>query len=75
MEFKWKVRNQSKCWNLGVKGLRGDWSNCSNLNAKCQVDQNVEIWVIRGPRLIKMLKFEWKGESMETFKFEDKAGN
>ena len=40
VEIKWKVGNRSKYWNLGV---RGDWSNCRNLSAKWQINQNVEI--------------------------------
>ena len=42
------VGNRSKCWNL---------------SARCQVDQNVEIWVKKGSRLMKMSNLSERRES------------
>ena len=72
LEFDWKIRNWSEYWNL---------------RTTLRIDQNVEIWVKMSSRskcwnlsekkgsLIKMSKFEWRGESIKTLKFEDKVGN
>ena len=46
--FEWKVGNQSKSWHLSA--IRWNWSKCWNLSAKCQIDQNVEIWAKKGDR-------------------------
>ena len=55
LEFDWKIRNWSERWNL---------------SAKCQVDQNVEIWVKRGdwskcPNLSER-GYQWKQWNLKT---------
>ena len=55
LKFEDSVGNQSKCWNL---------------SAKCQVDQNVEIWVKRGdwskcPNLSER-GYRWKHWNLKT---------
>ena len=58
LKFEDNLKNQSKCWNL---------------SAKCQVDQNAEIWVIKED-WSKCPNLMWKGDSIKTLKFEGKVG-
>ena len=67
LEFKWKVRNQSKCWNLGVKGRliklfkfecqMSNWSKCWNLSEKPEIDQMLIFYCKSGNRS-KNLEFD-----------------
>ena len=59
LKFEDNIKNRSKCWNL---------------SAKCQVDQNAEIWV-KKEVWSKCPNLSERGESIKTLKFEDKVGN
>ena len=56
----WVIKEDwSKCPNLSERGIP---SKHWNLKTKLGINQNVEIWVLM-VKLIKMLKFEWKGNN------------
>ena len=45
------------------------------LKFECKMSSRSKCWNLSEKgRLIKMSKFEWKGDSIKTLKFEDKVG-
>ena len=68
--LEWKVGNQSKSWRLS--SIRWELIKMLKFECKCQVDQNVEIWVKRGSRLIKMSNLSERGE-LKCWNLSEKA--